>query len=104
MTIQLYLNDENETYVHTFFDMQSNPFALGDIINLSVNEIPPRKYEDFKPSAIKHIYEEHKRIRNTFHLNEIKLIKESKYIELESGKITIEYHCELIKNIDRKTE
>jgi hypothetical protein len=104
MTIQFYLNDENETHVHTFFDVQSNPFTLGDTINLSVDEIPPRKYENFKPNAIKHIRENHKHTRDLFHLNKIKLIKESKYIELESDKLTIEYHCELIININRKIE
>lgn len=100
MTIYFNLNDENETPIRTFYDMESNPFSLGDIINLSVDELQTRKYENYKKEEIQRMFDEHRILKNKYHLNQIKLVKEAKYIEIANGGIAIEYHCELIKIIN----
>jgi len=98
ITISFYLETKNEPHIHTMYNMISNPFKVGDVINLTVEEILPRKLDDeiYSKEAIKILVENNLKQRKMFHLKEIKLIKENKYIELESGKFNIEYHCELI--------
>lgn len=96
MTIQFYLNNEDETSIHSMYDMVSNPFKVGDIINLSVDNIPPYKLQTYKPEFAKKLVEDNKQQRAIFHNKEIKLIREGKYIDIESDKFVIEYHCELV--------
>ena len=76
--------------------MNTNPFKICDIINLSVDEIPPVNLKDYKPEFAKKLVEDNKQQRAIFHNKEIKLIREGKYIDIESDRFTIEYHCELV--------
>ena len=77
MNIHFYLEEEEETEITSFYDMQSNPFKIGDEISLDVNEDLLAKFKRKK----------------------IKIVKEGKYVRVKStseGKLTIEYHCVLI--------
>ena len=47
MTIHFYLNNEEETEITTMYDMQSNPFAVGDIVHLDVEELYPMDYNKY---------------------------------------------------------
>ena len=50
MKIQFYLNNEEETEITTMYDMQSNPFSVGDIVYLDVEELYPMDYSKYKKS------------------------------------------------------
>jgi hypothetical protein len=97
MNIQLFLNNEEETPIISKFDMSSNPFKLGDVIKLSVDEIRPVELNKYNEQFAEKLVEQNKQNRKLFHLRDIKLVRENKYIEIENGKIIIEYHCEIIK-------
>jgi hypothetical protein len=96
MTIQFYLNNEEETHIYSLYDMSSNPFKIGDVINLSVDDIPPVKLKEYKPEFAKKLVEDNKQQRAMFHNKKIKIIHEWKYIDIESDIFTIEYHCDLV--------
>jgi hypothetical protein len=96
MTIQFYLNNEEETHIYSLYDMSSNPFKIGDVINLSVDDIPPVKLKEYKPEFAKKLVEDNKQQRAMFHNKKIKIIHEWKYIDIESDRFTIEYHCDLV--------
>jgi len=96
MTIQFYLNNEEQTHIYSLYDMSSNPFKVGDVVNLSVDHIPPVKIKEYNPDFAKKIVEANKQQRAMFHNKKIKLIREGKYIDIESDRFIIEYHCELV--------
>jgi len=100
MTIHLYLNNQEETIITSFYDMSSNPFSLGDIIGLSVEDLFPVQYSKFKEDTIKNMLQDNKKNRKLFNRKKIKLVKEGKWIDyniITEPKLTIEYHCELIE-------
>ena len=94
MRIEFYLSDDTEVF--TLHEMVSNPFKVGDYIHLQVNEVPP-KYE--LANSVKNFKEK----REKFHLKRVKLIKESKFVDInfiEDDEITISYECKLIDDSD----
>jgi len=99
MKIHFYLNNEEETLITSFYDLEYNPFKINDIINLNVDELYPKdtkKYkEDFKLKLLKN----QKELENIFKSKKIKLISESKWLNIKlisKNDLTIEYYCELI--------
>ena len=93
MTIQFYLNNEEETHIYSMCDMISNPFKIGDTIKLSVGDITPVKLQNYTPEFTKKLTEENKQKRSMLHKKEIKIVRECKYIDIENDIFTIEYHC-----------
>lgn len=94
-TIQFYeINDE--TPIASIYDAVSNPFSKGDIIHLSVDDIVPKKLNEYSPEAQKVSLKNNQRLKKLFHLVKIQLIKEGKHLELESGKLIIKYHCKML--------
>lgn len=97
MRIELYLNDE--THITTLYDKNSNPFKVGDIVHLSVDELAPKDFTNFNDKGINVLKEINENLKDKFHLKSIKLIRENKYLELEKSKLIIEYFCEIVNNI-----
>lgn len=99
MTIHFYLNDKTETPITSFHDLATNPFKVGDIINLSVDELYPKDYSQYnKPTQEKMILDNDK-LRNNFNIKSIKIVREGKYCGfngLTEPILTIEYHCEIV--------
>ncbi len=106
MIIQFYLNDEDDTnsstHIYTMYKMTGNPFKLDDIICLSVSDIPPRKYIEYNQDFQKVIIDKNENQKQLFHLKNIKLIKEGKYIDIERDEVTIEYHCEFVELLKKQ--
>ncbi|MFW5847521.1 MAG: hypothetical protein ACOCVF_01195 [bacterium] len=98
MRIDLYIRDENnnEQHIHTFHDQVSNPFKVGDIIHLTVEEHPPKYYENFSYELKKSINREEEEKKKTFHLKDVKLYEEGKYLEITKGDLIIEYLCKFV--------
>jgi hypothetical protein len=94
MRIQLFLNNPEEEHIYTFFDMVTNPFNLGDVINLNVSELSPKDYSNLPESIAKNMQISNLEDREKFHFKNIVLIRENKYVDLKDGSIIIEYHCE----------
>ena len=95
MEIKFWLKDEIieggfRFHVCTLYKMQSNPFKIGDIINL---EMFPLKQNGDKQYFNK---------QNKLHLKTIKLVEESKYLNIHNeemegcNELTIEYHCVVV--------
>lgn len=96
MEIQFYLNDGYDTHIYTMYDMTSNPFKVGDIINLLVKDIAPSKLQSYNPEFARKMIDRNTTQKTMFHNKEIKLVREGKYIDIESDRFTIEYHCDFI--------
>ncbi len=93
MRISFHLNDEEETHIFSLYDMKSNPFKQGDIVNLSVDDIVPKLMGQ-------KIAKNHNEIREKFHLKEILLTEERKYVTITfegEDVLVIEYLCEIYK-------
>ena len=54
MTIHLYLNNEEETEIFNMYDMVSNPYKVGDILHLSIDDIAPKLLWYFGSNTIDH--------------------------------------------------
>lgn len=100
MNIYFYLNTEDETEIVTFHDLESNPFKLGDEVNLSINELYPAEYSKYNDHYKKVIIEDNEELRRKFNRKNIKLVWEGKYINFKTAQkpsITIEYHCDIVE-------
>lgn len=73
----LVVGQENEGSIFEFFDMDSNPFKVGDELNL---------YKQFQDS-------------NNLNGKRIKIVKESKFVVIveNQGSLQIEYFCEFVE-------
>lgn len=99
MDIHFYLNNEGETPITSLYDLESNPFALNDIIHLDVEELYPAEYNKYKADFRDKIIEDNEELKKNFRLKKVKLVKEGKYMRfkiIDKTKLTIEYHCDLI--------
>ena len=99
MDIQFYLLEE-ETHITSFYEMQSNPFNVGDKIYLSVSELRLNQTGTFKDSIKQQFKEKNIELADKFNLKEMELLTEKKFVKfncLGEQKLTIEYHCILSK-------
>lgn len=99
MNIYFYLNNEEETPITSFHDLESNPFKLNDIIHLDVEDLYPLDYikytEDFRNKMIK----DNQELGKIFRCKKVKIVKEGKYLRfkiIDKTMLTIEYHCEFV--------
>ncbi len=100
MRIQFYLNNEEETEITTMYDMQSNPFAVGDIVHLDVEELYPMDYNKYKESFQKTLIQSNEELQTKFRRKKVKLVREGKWMQfkaIDKTKLTIEYHCEIVE-------
>ena len=96
MNIHFYLNNEEETQITSFYDMASNPFNVGDIINLNVQELYPADYNKFKEDYQIKMINDNKELESKFQHKKVKLVREGKYVDFKvakEAKLTIQYHC-----------
>jgi hypothetical protein len=101
MNIHFYLNDEEETPITSMYDLKSNPFSVGDIVHLNVEELVPMDYNKYKPKFANKMIEDNEGLESKFGRKKVKLLEEGKYIRfkiMEEAKLTIEYHCEIIED------
>ena len=99
MTIQFYLNNEEETQITSFYDMQSNPFKVGDIVHLNVEELYPVDYNQYKEDFKIKMINDNKELEKLFKRKDVKIVKEDKWVEFKVAKepkLVIEYHCEFV--------
>lgn len=99
MTIQFYLNNEEETQITSFYDMQSNPFKVGDIVHLNVEELYPVDYNQYKEDFKIKMINDNKELEKLFKRKDVKIVKEGKWVEFKVAKepkLVIEYHCEFV--------
>ena len=96
MNIHLYLEDDTE--IVSFYDMTSNPFKLGDVLHLDVDDMFPKDLEKYPAHLHNSLKEKHQTLYNTFRLKRVEIIREWKGIRItfNEPKITIEYYCKLI--------
>lgn len=98
-SIHLYLDNEDETPIDSFYDVTYNPFKVGDVVHFEINDPYPAEYAEFKPEAVKRLKEDNDKLRQLVGRKWVKLIREGKYINTRVGKeakLTIEYHCEIV--------
>jgi hypothetical protein len=101
MTIHFYLDDMGETLITSFYDIPSNPFKIGDIIYLDVEDIFPVDYNKYKKYVANQFKIANDESIEKFHQKRIQLISEKKYMRfniLKESQLVIEYHCALVEN------
>ena len=99
MNIHFYLNNEIETPITCLYDLESNPFAMGDLVYLDVKEIYLNDFIKDNEYLNNKMIKDNKELKKTFKYKKVKLVKEGKYLSfntLNKTKLTIEYHCDLI--------
>lgn len=101
MTIHFYLNDGDETPIDSLYDMQSNPFNVGDVIHLSVEELYPADVEKYNMRFKEKAYTDNENLIKQFNRQAVKIVKEHKSLAfklLNESRITIEYFCEFLED------
>lgn len=100
MTIQFYLkNNEEETEITSFPDLQSNPFNIGDEIFLNVDEIYPNEFNEYDVQCKQILIKDNEELEKRFKRKKVKIIKEYKYITIKvinEPKLVIEFTCEFV--------
>lgn len=99
MNIHFYLNNEEETQITSFYDMASNPFNVGDIVNLDVDELYPADYNQYKDERRKIMSDDNKELKKLFKRKKVKIVREGKWVEfkvVKAPKLVIEYHCDFV--------
>jgi len=99
MTIHFYLNNEEETQITSFHDLQSNPFAIGDVVILEVDELYPAEYRGYNEHFQNKVIEDNQKLKDTFNRKKVKIVREGKYMDfklMKETRLTIEYHCEFV--------
>jgi hypothetical protein len=100
MTIHLYLNNEEETQIFSLYDQPSNPFKLGDVLRLDVEDLFPKDIEKYPISTARSLIDANNELIVQFKLKSVKLVREGKYIRFNNlgvKNLTIEYHCEFVE-------
>lgn len=96
MNIHFYLDNEEKTEITLMYNLTSNPFKIGDIISLNVEELYPSDYTKFKEGIRNNMISNNKELETKFKRKNVKIVREAKYIDFnvaKESKLTIEYHC-----------
>ena len=99
MNIHFYLNNEQETPITSLYDLESNPFAINDIISLDIEQLFPSNYNRYTKSFQQTIIRDNEELCKTFKTKSVKIVREGKSMRFNSineTKLTIEYHCEFV--------
>ena len=79
--------------------MASNPFNVGDIVNMNVEELYPVDYNQYKDEMKIKMIEDNKELEKLFRRTKVKIVREGKWIEFKVAKdpkLVIEFHCEFV--------
>ncbi len=101
MDIKIYLKNNDQEEVCSFCDMASNPFSLGDEINLDINDFPYSDVSKFSEDMKIRWQNEYEEKRKKFRLKKVKLVEEKKFVDidfLKADKLIIEYFCEFVND------
>lgn len=97
MTINFFLNNGKRMKITSFDNVASNPFNVGDIIQLYVNELDSwTRHENKYSTALV----DYKNLNETFHNKVVKLVEVEKYVMFDNftnPELTIDYICEIVK-------
>ncbi len=102
MRISFYLKEgDDETQITSFNELTSNPFKVGDIINLKVERLHLMKIVGFMESFREKVTENNDKLSGSFNNKKVKLIEESKWVSFDvvsEPKMVIEYYCEILND------
>ena len=82
------------------FDMASNPFKLGDAINLDVSGLYPIDLSLYKPEYQEKMNLDNLELTRLFKRKKVELMREEKYIDIKLAKksnLVIEYYCSFVE-------
>lgn len=97
MVIRFYLNDGEDTEITSFESMVSNPFNIGDVINLQVTDSFININHPIK--LIDKFYSDNEGLIERFDLKKVKIVREFKLIRfnlLDEAELIMNYFCEFI--------
>lgn len=100
MNINLYLDNEENTPITSFYDIASDPFNIEDEIYLDVNDLYPVEYNKYKDSVRDNLIENNNKLSLNFNRTKVRILRVEKYLNfniLKSGDLTIDYYCEFSK-------
>lgn len=96
MNIHFYLDDKEETPITSMHDLASNPFKIGDVISLSVEEVYPVDYNNFKEDYRIRMINDNKELEAKFNHKKVQIVRETKHFNfkvVKDANLIIEYHC-----------
>ena len=102
MNVHFYIDNEEETEIMSMSDVPIEPFKVGDIINLSVDDLVPADTLNYPDSLYVQTTNKNKETKELFNLNTIQIKRMGRYARFNAAKeavITIEYHCLLLVNV-----
>lgn len=101
ISIHLYLLDDDETPIESFYDLPFNPFKLDDEVTITIDELFPKTLAKFVTKESRDIVlEKNLKYTELFNRRTVRLLQEGKYIEtntFDSARIIIEYHCVIVE-------
>lgn len=97
MVIRFYLNDSEDTEITSFESIVSNPFNIGDVINLQVTDRFRNNNHPIK--LIDKFYVDNEGLIERFDLEKVKIVREFKLIRfnlLDEPELIMNYFCEFV--------
>jgi hypothetical protein len=93
VSVWVEINGEQEEVIR-LYDVYSNPFKVGDVLHIDVEELYPIDIKDYKPEHQANFQKENTRRRELFGRKKIRLVREGKYVHtklLNKDRVEIEY-------------
>lgn len=98
--IQFCLKDsEGNESILTEMKLPSNPFKVGDKVNLTLKELKTHELSNYKDSIKESIKTKHELFLSTVHLKTAVLIDEQFFLDIDlvhENELSISYTCEII--------
>lgn len=98
--IQLCVKDSEGTEsILTEMKLPSNPFKVGDKVNLNLNSLRHHELIGYKDSYKESIKANHELYRSTVHLKTAVLIDEQFFLDIDlihENQLSVSYTCEII--------
>lgn len=98
--IQLCLKDsEGNESVLTEMKLPSNPFKVGDKVNLNLNPLKLHELSGYKDSFRESVKANHELYQSTVHLKTAVLIDEQFFLDIDlihENQLSVSYTCEII--------
>ena len=93
LTVHIFMDDDE---VMMLSNIHADPFEVGDVIWVSVDEPIPRDYQGLSKKMVDFIKNTNEEKREKYHLKKVKLIEKRKFLNnksLREDAVTIEYEC-----------
>jgi hypothetical protein len=100
LTVHLYMDNEDETQILSYYEIPSNPFKLGDEVFIRVEDMFPPDLEGLSSAGKSARVDATRELRELIDHKWVKLVREGKWADTKISKpsrLTIEYHCEIIE-------